>query len=106
MQKPSVAVIIAYQAKEGKAEEGAARLRDLIATVVAEEPDCRLIRMYRDPENQARMLLYEEWTSKEAYLGPHFETPHIKAFKAEAGEFFAGPPDIQFWDLKHEFVAR
>jgi len=31
-------------------------------------------------------------------MGPHMETPHIKAFKAQGGELFAGPPDITFWN--------
>jgi quinol monooxygenase YgiN len=27
------------------------------------------------------------------------ETPHIKAFKAQGAELFAGPPEITFWDI-------
>jgi quinol monooxygenase YgiN len=30
------------------------------------------------------------------------ETPHIKAFKAQAGELFTGAPEITFWNT----VAR
>ncbi len=105
MLNRSVAVVITYTALPGQAEKGVDELRRLIATVVRTEPDCFLIRLYQDPANPGRILLYEEWTSKEAYLGPHFETPHINAFKARAAEMFAGPPDIQFWEMKDEILA-
>lgn len=100
----AVAVLISYTALPGKVEESVSELRKLIATVVATEPDCHLIRLFQDPADVSRILLYEEWTSKEVYLGSHFQTPHLTAFIARAGEFFAGRPDIQFWEMKAEVL--
>ena len=56
------------------------------------------IRVLTDLSEPRRILLVEEWTSREAYEGPHFGTPHLRAFIGRAPELFAGPPDITFWD--------
>lgn len=99
---PNVVVAITYQALPGKAEPAVAALSDLIRIVVAEEPDCSSIRLYQDPAEQARIFLFEEWTSREAYLGPHLETPHLLAFKERAASLFLGPPERSFWRLEVE----
>ncbi len=106
MSSPPVTVVIAYSALPDKTEQAVRELSELIATVVATEPDCFLIRLLQDPADPTRILLYEEWTSREAYLGPHFQTPHLTAFIARAGEFFAGPPEIRFWKMKSEVASR
>lgn len=105
MQNSFVAVLIRYHTKPEATEQGVAVLRRLIETVVRQEPDCFRIRLFRDKDDPACILLYEEWASKEAYLGPHFETPHLKAFIAEAPRFFAGRPDITFWELNDELLS-
>jgi quinol monooxygenase YgiN len=93
----SVTVVIEYCALPASAEQAVSELDALVATVVANEPDCRGIRLLRDTGDPARVLLVEEWTSREAYLGPHFHTPHLTAFKAKAATLFAGAPKIEFW---------
>lgn len=97
-----VTVLIAYTALPGK--EAAARdaLDALTEVVVRSEPDCRGIRVYQDPDAPASILLDEQWSSAEAYFGPHFETPHLRAFIAGAGELFAGRPEIRTWTLVAE----
>jgi len=95
-----VLVLITYRAQPGKADTAVAALSALIKTVVAEEPACGGIQMYQDAADPDRILLYEEWTSREAYLGPHMQTPHIRAFIAEASAFIAAPPEITFWRLR------
>jgi quinol monooxygenase YgiN len=97
-----VTVIIAYTALPGKETAARDALDALTALVVRSEPDCLGIRVYQDPEAPASILLDEQWTSTEAYFGPHFETPHLRAFVAGAGEFFAGPPTIRTWSLVAE----
>lgn len=99
---PNVIVAITYQALPGKAEPAVAALSDLIGIVVAKEPDCSSIRLYQDPGEPERIFLFEEWTSREAYLGPHLETPHLLAFKDRAGSLFVGPPERSFWRLQAE----
>ncbi len=100
---PPTIVVIAYRARPEGVDTAVSELTDLIATVVALEPDCFAIRLLRDPADPARILLVEEWTSREAYLGPHLETPHLLAFKVKAGDLFEGPPERSFWRLESEF---
>ena len=70
--------------------------------MVATEPDCFGIRLLQDSADPERVLLVERWSSREAYLGPHRETPHLQAFIAGAAAFLAGPPDIQIWRERAE----
>jgi quinol monooxygenase YgiN len=103
MTPPRVTVLIEYRAQPDRLETAITELDRLIATVVAEEPDCFGIRLLQDPEDPARFLLFEEWASREAYIGPHFQTPHLQDFIARAPAFLAGPPEIRFWNLKAEY---
>jgi quinol monooxygenase YgiN len=104
MPTPSITVHITYHAKPDQTENAVRELSELIATVVATEPDCFAIRLLQDPADPARILLDEEWTSQEAYLGPHFQTPHLKAFIARAELLFTGRPDIHFWKMTTEVL--
>jgi quinol monooxygenase YgiN len=92
-----VVVVIHYQARPGMGPVAERELAALIAEVVAKEPDCASIRVHRDLDDPDRLLLYEVWTSREAYSGPHLETPHILAFRARAQRFVVGPPTITYW---------
>jgi quinol monooxygenase YgiN len=93
-----VVVVIRYRALPGREQVARTELARLVAKVLAEEGACRGIRMLIDAGDPASILLVEEWPDRASYLGPHFETPHLKAFVARAGEWFAGPPEIGFWD--------
>lgn len=92
-----IVVLIEYRALPGAEARARHELAALIATVVASEPDCLGITMLRGEDDAARLLLHERWTSREAYLGPHMQTLHLRAFIAGAGTLFAGPPVISFW---------
>lgn len=97
MPAEAVTVLIEYRARSGRSAEALSALAELVATVVAREPDCAGIRVLQDGEEPHRILLDERWSSREAYLGPHFQTPHLQAFIARAGDLFEGPPSIRFW---------
>jgi quinol monooxygenase YgiN len=101
-----VAVIIRYQAHPDRVTEAIAELDGLIATVVATEEDCFGIRLLQDPVDPAAVLLYEEWSSQEAYLGPHFQTPHLGAFRERASFLFSGSPTITFWVQRSDHTPR
>ena len=100
MAADPITVLIRYQALPGKEDEALALLSELIATVVREEPDCLGIELFTYDADPGRILLNETWTSREAYLGPHFQTPHLKAFIEAASAVFADAPDISFWELR------
>ena len=97
MQPPHVNVLIEYRAQSDHLAKAVSELDALVAKVVASEPDCFGIRLLQDPDDPAHVLLVEEWSSREAYLGPHFQTPHLKAFIERAPALFSGPPEIRFW---------
>lgn len=98
----AVTVVVSYQAQPGASDRARRELVELVTTVERHEPDCRGIRVLVDPADPHRLLLIEEWTSTEAYTGPHMQTPHLQAFIGRAGAFLAGPPDIR---ILHE-VSR
>jgi quinol monooxygenase YgiN len=93
-----IVVLIAFRIQPGKESLAMQVMTSLIATVRREEPACSGITMIRDAADPARILLYELWPDRDSYMGPHMDTPHIKAFKAQAGELFAGLPEITFWN--------
>ncbi|MEZ4377752.1 MAG: putative quinol monooxygenase [Gemmatimonadales bacterium] len=97
MLDDSTIVVIRYTALPDRIEEATAALAELIAIVVREEEDCIGITMHAALDDPAQILLWEEWTSREAYQGPHMQTPHLRAFIDRAAERFAGPPEITFW---------
>ena len=97
-----IVVLIAFKLQTGKESLALQVMTSLIATVRKEEPACSGITMIQDAADPSRILLYELWPDRDSYLGPHMQTPHIKAFQAQGGDLFAGPPDITFWNT----VAR
>ena len=102
MPRNPVTVLIVYQAQPGKADDGLAALAALVATVVAQESACLGITIHQDVSDPTRILLNEVWIDKASYVGPHMQTPHICAFIERAPGFFAGPPDISFWEQRGE----
>ncbi len=100
MAQTPVTVLIVYQAQPGKEDASLDALVSLVATVVAEEPACLGLTIHQDASDPARVLLLEEWVDKASYVGPHMQTPHIRAFIEKAPQLYAGPPDISFWELR------
>ena len=99
MRTDRIVVLIDFKIQPGKESLATQVMTSLIATVRREEPACSGITMISDAADPTRVLLYELWPDRESYMGPHMETRHIKAFQAQAGELFAGPPAITFWDI-------
>lgn len=95
-----VAVVIMYRALPGQAGAALQAISSLVATVLAREPDCHGIEILQDQADPARITLLERWPTRESYVGPHFQQPHIQAFIQQAGPLFAGPPDISFWSTR------
>lgn len=98
MPRDGVIVLIEYRALPGQETIAQRELTALVAIVVENEPDCSGIEILRDIDDGIRLILYERWSSREAYTGPHMRTPHILAFITNAPAFMAGPPSITFLD--------
>jgi len=92
-----ITVVLEYQAQPGKQEVARRELAAIVATVVAQESACLGITMLEDPADPTRFLLYERWSDKAVFLGPHMNTPHLLAFVGRAKEFVSWPPQITFW---------
>jgi quinol monooxygenase YgiN len=98
MSADPIVVLIAFKIKPGKESLAAQVMTSLIATVREKEPACAGITMIQDVSDPARVLLYELWPDHDSYMGPHMDTPHIRAFRGRFDELFAGPPEITFWN--------
>ena len=98
-QKGLTTVVINCQIQPGKAEIARQEFSAIIKTVVANEAACHGIDLCLDPEDPNRLFLIEYWDSKEAFIGPHMQTPHMQAFLQRAHTFLAGTPDFGFWLL-------
>lgn len=97
MSAEPIVVLIEFRIQPGKESLALQVMTSLIATVRQAEPACSGITMIQSAADPARILLYELWPDRDSYLGPHMQTPHIKAFQAQGGELFTGAPDISFW---------
>jgi quinol monooxygenase YgiN len=104
MHNNPVVVVITYQAQSGKGDIALQALAALIAEVVEKEPACLGIRLHQQTDDDTRFLLYELWTDRAAYSGPHMQTLHIRTFIEKAGGFMAGAPEIVFWQLTDDRV--
>ncbi|MEZ5312732.1 MAG: antibiotic biosynthesis monooxygenase [Thermoanaerobaculia bacterium] len=92
-----IVVLVRYRAAPGKEAAARAAIAALVRTVLAAEPDCGGIEVLHDLDDAAATTLVEHWPSREIYLGPHMQQPHLQEFIRSAGAFLAGPPDISFW---------
>lgn len=89
-------VIVQYTALAEKAPTALAAIRALVRAVVSGEPACGGIQILQEPDAPERIMLIERWPSREVFLGPHMQQPHIQDFIRGAGELLAGPPQISF----------
>lgn len=89
-------MLIEFRTLAGKEAEAERELASLVATVVVNEPDCYGIEILRDMDDRGRIVLYERWSSREAYTGPHMHTPHLLEFISKAPTFVVVPPIITF----------
>ena len=92
----SVTVLIACRIAPDKIEVARREFTAIIATVVTNESACHAIRLQQDIDDPYRLLLIEEWDSKEAFTGPHMQTAHMQAFLQRAQGFLAGDPEFRF----------
>ena len=90
-------VIIRYRALPEHVDTARQEITALVACVLASEPDCSGITLLQDSADPTGFTLIETWPSREIFLGPHMQQPHIQSFIQAADRFLAGPPDISFW---------
>src|SRR5215213_9816963 len=96
MNSQSVTVLIACSIVPDQIDVARREFTAIINTVGTNEPACHTIRLCQDIDDPNRLLLVEEWDSKEAFTGPHMQTLHMQAFLQRAQAFLAGEPEFRF----------
>ena len=96
MSSKIVTVVATFQAKLGKEAELQAALLGLIAPT-RKEAGCLNYDLHRSPENPARFLFHENWTSK-VHLDVHLQSAHIKALLPQVDKLCVAFPEIKIWE--------
>jgi quinol monooxygenase YgiN len=91
-----ITVVAIFQAKPGKEAELKKALISLVAPT-RKETGCINYDLHTSPEDPAKFLFYENWTSKAA-LDAHLQNDHIKALLPCVDELAVGFPEIKIWE--------
>jgi len=90
-------VIVSYRVLPDRVQPALRAIASLVSTVLTKEVACKGIEVLQDDTDPTRITLLERWTSRDDFLGPHMQQPHIQAFIRAASSFLGGPPEITFW---------
>lgn len=92
----TVTVVATFQARPGKE----ASLREALLGLVGptrKEAGCLNYDLHQSPEDPARFLFHENWTSKEL-LDAHLKSAHIAALLPRVDELCVAFPEIKIWE--------
>jgi len=92
----TVTVIATFEARPGKENELRNALIDLVAPTRL-EAGCLNYDLHILPEQPAKFLFHENWTTKAA-LDAHLQTPHIQNLLPRVGDLCTDAPTITIWD--------
>lgn len=96
MKATHITVVATFEARPGKEAELKQALTGLVAPT-RKETGCLNYDLHQLPENPARFMFHENWTSKAA-LDAHLKTPHIQALLPRVGELALAMPEIVIWE--------
>ncbi len=96
MSAKTVTVIATFQAKPGKTEELKKALLTLIAPTHV-EAGCINYDLHQLPEDPAKFLFHENWTTK-AHLDAHLQNTHIQVLLPRMDDLCVGLPEIKIWE--------
>jgi quinol monooxygenase YgiN len=92
----TITVVATFQAKPGKETE----LKEVLIGLVAptrQEAGCLNYDLHILPEDPAKFLFHENWTSQEL-LAAHLKSPHIAALLPRVDELCTAFPEIKIWE--------
>jgi len=92
----NVTVVATFQAKPGKEAELQKALISLVAPT-RQEAGCLNYDLHRQPEDPAKFLFHENWTSK-AHLDAHLKNTHLQVLLPRLNELCVGLPEILLWE--------
>ncbi len=96
MNAKTITVVATFQARPGKESELKSALVNLVAPT-RQEPGCINYDLHILPEDPAKFLFHENWTSK-AHLDTHLRSAHIKALLPRVDELCVALPEIKIWE--------
>jgi len=96
MSSKNITVVATFQAKPGKEAELKQTLIGLIAPT-RREAGCINYDLHILPEDPAKFLFHENWTSK-AHLDTHLQSAHIKALLSRMDGLCTAIPEIRIWE--------
>lgn len=92
----TITVVATFEARSGKEAELKQALLGLIAPT-RKEAGCINYDLHISPDNPAKFLFHENWTSKEL-LDAHLKSPHISALLPRVDELCVAFPEIKIWE--------
>lgn len=84
--------------KEGMEEAFAEAMATRGTQMLAAAAGCASVRVGRGVENPGKFILLLEWDSVESHIALT-KTPAFDEFKALVGPFFAGPANMEHFDM-------
>ena len=96
MQLSDVTVLVHLRLLPDFVEQGKRDLLDFARVVKRSEPDCLGIEIVHDIDDPTRITMIEKWSNREAYVGPHLQTKHMKSFIDRSARYFDGSAEISF----------
>jgi quinol monooxygenase YgiN len=92
----SITVVATFHARPGKESELRNALMGLLAPT-RKEFGCLNYDLHQSPEEPAKFLFYENWTSKDA-LDTHLQSAHVKALLPQVDDLCVAFPEIKIWE--------
>lgn len=92
----TITVVAIFEARPGKEDELKQALLGLVAPT-RKEAGCINYDLHISPDNPAKFLFHENWTSKEL-LDAHLKSPHISALLPRVDELCVAFPEIKIWE--------
>jgi len=96
MSENTVTVVATFRARPGKEAELRAALMGLLAPT-RQEAGCVNYDLHQSPEDPAKFLFHENWSSKAA-LDAHLKSAHVKALLPRVEELCVAFPEIKIWE--------
>jgi quinol monooxygenase YgiN len=92
----TVTVVATFQSRPGKEAALRAALTGLLAPT-RKEAGCINYDLHQSPDDPAKFLFHENWTSKEL-LDAHLKSEHIAALGQRIDELCTAFPEIKIWE--------
>ena len=96
MSTNTITVVATFEARPGREAELKQALLGLLAPT-RKEAGCINYDLHGSPENPAKFLFHENWTSR-ALLDAHSKSSHLAALHSRLGELCVTPPEVKIWE--------